>query len=69
MNNIAIHQHPQYVDEKFKVPVDGEWMTLEAVIKQLQQMQKRYGRYSLLNFDAGYNNVSAKIKPSKKQNQ
>lgn len=41
-------------------------ITLEELAKIIPRLQKKYGKHAILCMDAGYNNVSALIKPTKK---
>ncbi len=49
----------------------GEWcgddpVSLEDLTKLIPQLQKKFGKRAIVRFDAGYNNVSVVIKPTKK---
>jgi hypothetical protein len=47
---------------------DGDSLiSVDDLIVKLQGIKKKYGGRSVLSFDAGYNNVSVEIVPSKKK--
>lgn len=43
---------------------DGQY-TLSELLKLIPLLQKKYGQNARISWDAGYNNVSTKILPSK----
>jgi len=49
----------------------SEWygdnpISLEDLKNLIPQLQKKYGKRAIVRFDAGYNNVSVMVKPTKK---
>lgn len=51
-------------DDKF----DGDGpITLQELLLKIPELQKKYGKYAVIRFDAGYNNVNIVVKPTKKQ--
>lgn len=46
---------------------DGdEEITLKKLIEKATKLQKKYGKNAVIKLDAGYNNVSVLLTPSKK---
>jgi hypothetical protein len=54
---------PLYIDT-----LDGdEKHKISDFIERLQELQKKYGMKSKIYFDAGHNNVSVMVEPSRKK--
>jgi hypothetical protein len=44
-------------------------ITLSELLKIIPRLQSKYGIHAKISFNAGYNNVMVKIKPTKKVRQ
>lgn len=48
--------------------IDGDDpITLQELADLIPILQKKYGKHVVIRFDAGYNNVSVMVEPTKKQ--
>ncbi len=55
------HRNEIWFDLPDEIP-----QTIKEMIQYLEELGKKYGKNSQIDFDAGANNVSIFIKPSKK---
>jgi hypothetical protein len=65
-----VREFVKHIDDQFDLRGDGldgdGVVTLSGLLELIPRLQQKYGKHAQLSFDAGYNNVSVVIKPSKK---